>query len=148
MPYADRDEHLAYHRGYYRRPDVHEKSKAAARAAHHAMTPAQKAVRDEERRQRQRTPKSIASKRDSRYKKKYGITLVEYDALLASQGGHCRFCHLETETNGARLTVDHDHATKVVRGILCRKHNAALGAFGDTADGVMRAVLYLQGDLR
>jgi hypothetical protein len=105
------------------------------------MSPAE---RLERRRARQRTPEFKVSKRNSRFKNLYGITLEEYEALLAKQGGHCALCSARAETNGWMLTVDHDHQTKRVRGVLCRKHNAALGALGDTAEALRLALAYLE----
>lgn len=39
--------------------------------------------------------------------------------------------------------LDHDHATGKFRGWLCRRHNTALGLFGDSVGGLMSAVDYL-----
>ncbi len=47
------------------------------------------------------------------------------------------------------LTIDHDHATGLVRGVLCRDHNWALGRCGDTFDGVAALAAYAsRGALR
>jgi hypothetical protein len=55
-----------------------------------------------------------------------GITLRQYGDLLAAQGGVCAICrHSERMVGGRhgstplRLSVDHDHGTKAVRGLLC-----------------------------
>lgn len=42
------------------------------------------------------------------------------------------------------LSVDHDHSTGAVRGILCNACNRALGTFGDTVEGLERALGYLK----
>lgn len=59
-------------------------------------------------------------------KNMYGMTLAEFDKLLAEQGGHCAFCEKTIESNGHALSVDHDHTTGAVRGILCAHHNKIL----------------------
>jgi len=57
--------------------------------------------------------------------KKYGITLDEYDALLEQQGGGCAICGRKPASK--RLSVDHDHRSGRVRGILCDGCNRAIG---------------------
>lgn len=61
-----------------------------------------------------------------RLKSRYGITLEDYEALLAKQNGVCAICEQPCKT-GERLSVDHNHATGVVRGLLCRGCNFRLG---------------------
>ncbi len=53
----------------------------------------------------------------ARVEKVYGITPVEYDALMELQGGLCYICRRAPISK--RLAVDHDHATGLVRGLLC-----------------------------
>lgn len=53
----------------------------------------------------------------ARTEREYGITGEEYDALLELQGGLCYVCRQPPKSK--RLAVDHDHATGVVRGLLC-----------------------------
>jgi hypothetical protein len=81
--------------------------------------------------------KEWRTKNPERYRErilgKYGLTLVEYNALLAAQGGGCAICKA-TKSGGPtsdRLNVDHDHDTRRVRGLLCHKCNVGLGHFRD-----------------
>jgi Recombination endonuclease VII len=68
--------------------------------------------------------------RDRQYKKRYGITLADYDQMLRTQGGRCAICRSDTAgKKGQHFAVDHDHATGRVRGLLCIKCNARLGWF-------------------
>jgi len=55
----------------------------------------------------------------------YGITIEDYDAMLAAQGGGCAICH--TPPRSKRLHVDHDHADGRVRGLLCYHCNRTIG---------------------
>lgn len=56
----------------------------------------------------------------------YGITPDDYAVLLERQGGNCAICNAPCPT-GRRLGVDHDHYTKVVRGLLCNRCNTLIG---------------------
>jgi hypothetical protein len=63
-------------------------------------------------------------KRNDQYKCLYGITVEQYEALMAQQCGRCKLC--EQPPKAKRLHVDHDHSTGVVRGLLCAACNASL----------------------
>jgi hypothetical protein len=59
------------------------------------------------------------------------MTLEQYDEMFADQDGCCAICE-EPETvtfNGVpvRLSVDHNHDTGQIRGLLCRNCNSAVG---------------------
>lgn len=60
-------------------------------------------------------------------KRTFGITLKEYEAMLAAQGGGCAICGANPP-NGRRLHVDHCHVTSRVRGLLCAGCNTKVGA--------------------
>jgi len=72
-------------------------------------------------------------------KRAYGITLDDFDAMVAEQGGRCAICGVDPP----RLSVDHDHATGQVRGLLCDSCNNGLGRFRDNPDSLMAAAAYL-----
>ena len=76
---------------------------------------------------------------------RYGITIVERDRILASQGGHCAICPSEdSDIKGRRLHVDHCHKTKRVRGLLCTRCNLAIGQMLDDPALLRRAADYLE----
>lgn len=83
--------------------------------------------------------------RKSHLKRTYGITLEEYDAMLAAQGGGCWICGSPGRDDIA-LHVDHDHVTGEIRGLLCFTCNNALGDLGDSLERVERAASYLDRD--
>ena len=60
--------------------------------------------------------------------------------LLDAQNGVCAVCKLPSRR---ALCVDHCHATRQVRGLLCDKCNTALGLFGDDVRRMLAAVVYL-----
>lgn len=59
-------------------------------------------------------------------KKLYGLTPEAYASMLASQCGHCAICE-RTSSGKRHLSVDHDHATGQVRGLLCAGCNLLVG---------------------
>ena len=81
------------------------------------------------------------SSRNSELKRLYGLTPEMYDALLSRQGGVCAGCGLSP--NNKRLCVDHDHATGVVRGLLCGNCNMALGKVFDNVHTLTNLINYL-----
>ena len=75
---------------------------------------------------------------------KYNLTIEKYDQLFKSQNGVCKICK-KPETaikNGtlARLSVDHDHVTGAIRGLLCSKCNHGLGNFEDSIENLESAI--------
>jgi len=73
----------------------------------------------------------------------YAMTLVHYHAMVEAQGGCCAICKKPASTK-TPLAVDHDHTTGEIRGLLCYGCNGGLGHLGDTEDGLLRALAYLQ----
>ncbi|MCZ0973143.1 endonuclease VII domain-containing protein [Streptomyces albulus] len=73
----------------------------------------------------------------------YGLGPGEYDQLFESQEGKCAICR---GTRRARLDVDHDHKTGLVRGLCCARCNRQLLARGlrDNPDVARRAAEYLE----
>jgi hypothetical protein len=57
----------------------------------------------------------------------YKLTIEQYDAILAYQDGVCYACRQPEPVKGRRLSVDHDHSTGEVRGLLCSRCNPILG---------------------
>lgn len=82
----------------------------------------------------------------------YGLNVEQYETLLAEQGGVCAIClkpesYIDSRTgNPRRLSVDHDHATGKVRGLLCGRCNRMLGYINDDADALDRGAAYLRQD--
>jgi len=67
-------------------------------------------------------------------RREYGVTLAQYDEMLARQGGLCAICRKPETTRRSSgevlpLAVDHDHATGGVRGLLCMRCNLLTGVF-------------------
>ena len=74
----------------------------------------------------------------------YNITADEYRLIYEHQGG---FCYLCRRANGRtkRLSIDHDHRTGVVRGLLCTPCNkGVLGHARDEVEFFHRGIKYLE----
>ncbi len=74
--------------------------------------------------------------------RRYGITREDYWNMYQFQGGVCYICQRATGKT-RRLTVDHDHKTGLVRGLLCRPCNTILGHFRDDPAAAQRVIDYL-----
>lgn len=65
--------------------------------------------------------------KDLTLRRVYGITIDDFDAMVALQDGRCGICRRETPSEGRLgLGVDHDHETGRVRGLLCLRCNTAV----------------------
>lgn len=69
----------------------------------------------------------------------------EYETRLESQGGVCAICGNPPAKR--KLSVDHDHATGLVRGLLCFRCNRALPAYLKR-DWLLQAFAYLDEHAR
>jgi hypothetical protein len=72
----------------------------------------------------------------------YGLSVEDYEGILEAQDYACLLCG-KVNRNGARLSVDHDHKTGDIRGLLCTRCNSALGQLYDDYLLVQRAAEYL-----
>jgi len=83
--------------------------------------------------------------RNSMLKRKYGITVAQYEKLLVAQNYVCAICKRgETARKETRLSVDHRHGTKKVRGLLCTKCNTAIGLLDESPGIVLELLNYLK----
>jgi hypothetical protein len=87
--------------------------------------------------------------KNSDLKRSYGITLAQYEAMLAAQGGKCAICRGPERTRDKdggprRMPVDHDHNTGKVRGLICTHCNRALGMFRDSVEILKAAIEYVE----
>lgn len=74
-------------------------------------------------------------------KRYYGISWEEYQELLNKFDNKCGICGGIDKIN---LSIDHDHSTGQVRGILCNNCNNGLGRFKDSELLLNKAIMYLQ----
>lgn len=83
--------------------------------------------------------------RDGQYRRRYGISTQEYETLLVSQDGRCAICHQPPRTlfrgRIKRLSVDHNHTTEQVRGLLCIKCNSVIDVVEKYPESIQQYLL-------
>ena len=88
--------------------------------------------------------------RKSMLKTAYGMTLEQYQQMWNAQKGVCAICGepeaKPTYPNATPqiLSVDHNHTTGKIRGLLCRSCNLGLGMFKKDAARIKGVLAYLE----
>ena len=87
--------------------------------------------------------------KDRNLRKRYGITLKQYNEMLKDQDYKCAIC-LKPHTKEAKgLQVDHCHVTGRVRGLLCCYCNRkVVGRIGDDYHRMKGFIKYIEKQLR
>ena len=75
-------------------------------------------------------------------KRKYRLSDEQYRQLLEDQEYKCALCGQPFMDDTPH--VDHCHVSEKVRGLLHGRCNRGLGHFGDTIEGLERAIAYLR----
>jgi len=81
------------------------------------------------------------SRRKYHLRKKFNMTLEEYELLLEKQNGVCALCG--NPPVGRHLSVDHNHITGKIRGLLCVRCNQMISVFDDFNIGFEKIGNYL-----
>lgn len=64
--------------------------------------------------------------------------------MFVEQQGCCAICGRHQSEFKARLSVDHNHATKKIRKLLCSQCNCLLGCVKDNSEILREAIKYLR----
>ena len=72
---------------------------------------------------------------------KYGITGDEFRKIIKEQNNQCPICMRSTKKN---LSVDHNHSTGKIRGIICNDCNLAVANAGDSPKILRALAIYLE----
>ena len=75
-----------------------------------------------------------------RIKKEYGLNWDQYLQLIKKFNNQCGICGGKDHID---LSVDHNHVTGKVRGLLCNNCNNGLGRFKDSESLLKKAIDYL-----
>lgn len=133
----------------------YEKNKVARRAAKREeyaqkkelLRERKRAYRDENKEHACRVAKEWWEKNKARRRgynliNRYGITLPQYDEMLAAQAGVCKICAFP-HSEAKKLHVDHCHDTGKIRGLLCTTCNTAIGKLRHSPEILRSAIRYL-----
>ena len=86
--------------------------------------------------------KELKQRKNNQLKRSHGITEEQYNEILKKQHDKCSICG--RKNNGDRLlSVDHNHETREIRGLLCGKCNFGLGYFNDDIKLLKKSIKYL-----
>lgn len=75
---------------------------------------------------------------------KYNMSIEEYTVLLEAQNNKCLLCNKSPEENGKALSVDHNHQTGKIRGLLCDNCNKGIGFLKENIETLKNAIRYLE----
>lgn len=83
--------------------------------------------------------------RDCRNQNRWFMRRVqfEYAELLQEQNGKCAICKIDSEKS--RLSIDHNHKTLEIRGLLCHECNSGIAYFDESPNYLISAAIYLIG---
>lgn len=73
--------------------------------------------------------------------KRYAISPRDYEAILEFQDGRCAITGVRPRTK--RLSLDHDHGSGLIRGLLSDRANQILGEARDDPAFFVNAAVYL-----
>ena len=76
--------------------------------------------------------------------RKYGISGDEFREIIEKQNGKCPIC---TNSINKNFSVDHEHGTGRIRGIICNNCNLAIGNAGDSPDRLRAMASYLEKNI-
>jgi hypothetical protein len=77
-------------------------------------------------------------------RRNFNISLDQYNELFENQEGKCEICGVHQTCLKKCLSVDHDHATGKIRGLLCRSCNLGIGNLKDNIEILYKSIFYLQ----
>jgi hypothetical protein len=139
MP-RDMEARKKYLEEYLKRPEVIARRKETLKK----YNKSQKRLESVER--YKKSHKGLQNRRRGALSSKYKITEQKYFEILEKQIGLCAIC--ESDSPGRKgsknFTVDHDHTTMEVRGLLCHPCNVMLGLAKDNIEVLETAIKYLK----
>lgn len=127
------EKYRAYHKEYNSRESTKKRRREAYR----------KNIEHFKNRDRVHYYKTKSRHRELQMAKRYKISVDEYKMLFKEFDNKCGICGKPETAKGKVLSVDHNHKTGKVRGLLCGKCNKGLGFLEDDVLLVDKIKLYL-----
>ena len=120
----NKKEILKYMRKYNKKPEIKLKNKISCKNYY-----------------QKNKKNSKVNNRKNHLKRNYNLTIKEYNKILKKQGGVCAICR--NKGNGKALSVDHNHQTGKIRGLICSSCNLTLGYAKENVDRLENCIEYL-----
>lgn len=84
------------------------------------------------------TPYDVRLAKNNALKHTYKITVEDYDKKLKEQNYCCAICNKHRDKFKRNLSVDHDHTTNQIRGLLCIICNTNVGVVEDKLEMIQK----------
>jgi hypothetical protein len=142
--------------------DLHGSDGKFLSAGADRLTPEERQRRNSEQKRKKRQANREEHTRKNRewnFRRKYGITVAQYDEMRMAQEYRCAICQRHEDdlpkkpsrrttdglqTMGSALVVDHCHQSNKVRKLLCFKCNQGIGCFRESLEYLMAAYEYVR----
>jgi hypothetical protein len=97
--------------------------------------------------QKENTPEYKEKSKAAFIKRRYDLTIDQFQQLEIKQNNCCAICNKpEKHKYKKKLSIDHNHVTGKVRGLLCHSCNVVLGLIKEDL-GILESIKqYLKGD--
>lgn len=96
---------------------------------------------------RKNRPEYSRRRRNTQLKGLYGITLNEFEKRVELNGNKCEICSqifIKDSKGLLKASVDHNHITGEIRGIICNTCNLTLGRIKEDKQVLINMIQYLE----
>ncbi|MHA2123226.1 MAG: endonuclease domain-containing protein [Promethearchaeota archaeon] len=108
-------------------------------------------AKESNRKWKNRNKNKINEKRRKKIKRRlepYDISFEKFHQMLNNQNNKCLICNrnFDYRSRSTRPTIDHNHYTNKIRGLLCFKCNIGISMFNENIDILKHAIGYIEYD--
>lgn len=123
---------------------THGNWRHATPAEYHEYLEGQQKRRQEYRCRQRQSAKRWQSANRGLFRLLAGVTVLERELALVSQGGRCAICGSDRPRETKHWCADHSSVTGKFRGVLCNRCNRSLGLLDDNPSLLRRAAEYVE----